>query len=154
MERRPDNAYQFIMPDQCPECGAKAVRMSNEAVVKCSGGLLCPAQKKQAIIHFASRRGMYIEGLGDKLVEQLVEDGLVRTSADLYLLDEDKLISLPRMGKKSAGNLLESLRKSKNPTLAQFIYARGVPNLGVTTARELARQYNTFSSLESADVAN
>ena len=152
MERRPDNAYQFIMPDQCPECGAKAVRMSNEAVVKCSGGLLCPAQKKQAIIHFASRRGMYIEGLGDKLVEQLVDAGLVRTSADLYLLDEDKLISLPRMGKKSAGNLLESLRKSKNPTLAQFIYALGVPNVGVTTARELARHFNNFSSLEKADV--
>ncbi len=152
MERRPDNAYQFVMPDQCPECGAKAVRMSNEAVVKCSGGLLCPAQKKQAIIHFASRRGMYIEGLGDKLVEQLVDTGLVRTSADLYLLDEDKLISLPRMGKKSAGNLLESLRKSKSPTLAQFIYALGVPNVGVTTARELARYFNNFSSLEKADV--
>jgi DNA ligase (NAD+) len=152
MERRPDNAYQFIMPDRCPECGAKAVRMPNEAVVKCSGGLLCPAQKKQAIIHFASRRGMYVEGLGDKLVEQLVDAGLVRTSADLYLLDEDQLISLPRMGKKSAGNLLESLRKSRNPTLAQFIYALGIPNVGITTARELARHFDNFSRLQKADV--
>ena len=152
MERRPDNAYQFIMPDRCPECGAKAVRMPNEAVVRCSGGLLCPAQKKEAIIHFASRRGMYVEGLGDKLVEQLVDTGLVKTSADLYLLDEEKLISLPRMGKKSAGNLLESLRKSKNPTLAQFIYALGIPNVGITTARELARYFDNFSRLEEADV--
>ncbi len=152
MELRPDDAYQFVMPDRCPECGAKAVRMPNEAVVKCSGGLLCPAQKKQAIIHFASRRGMYVEGLGDKLVEQLVDAGLVRTSADLYLLDEDQLISLPRMGKKSAGNLLESLRKSRNPTLAQFIYALGIPNVGITTARELARYFDNFSRLQKADV--
>lgn len=152
MERRPDNARQFIMPDRCPECGAKAVRMPNEAVVRCSGGLFCPAQKKQAIIHFASRRGMYIEGLGDKLVEQLVDTGLVRTPADLYSLDEDRLISLPRMGKKSVGNLLESFKKSRNPTLAQFIYALGVPNVGVTTARELARYFDSFSRLQKADL--
>ena len=152
MERRPDNASQFIMPDRCPDCGAKVVRMPNEAVVRCSGGLLCPAQKKQAIIHFASRRGMDIEGLGDKLVEQLVDAGLVRTPADLYSLDEDELISLPRMGKKSAGNLLESLKKRRSPTLAQFIYALGIPNVGVTTARELARYFNNFSKLQKADV--
>lgn len=152
MERRPDNASQFIMPDRCPECGAKAVRMPNEAVVRCSGGLLCPAQKKQAIIHFASRRGMNIEGLGDKLVDQLVDTGSVRTPADLYSLDEDKLISLPRMGKKSAGNLLESLKKRRSPALAQFIYALGIPNVGVTTARELARYFDNFSRLQKADV--
>jgi DNA ligase (NAD+) len=152
MERRPDNAYQFIMPDRCPECGAKAVRMPNEAVVRCSGGLFCPAQKKQAIMHFASRRGMDIEGLGDKLVEQLVDTNSVRTPADLYSLDEDRLISLPRMGKKSAGNLLESLKKRRNPTLAQFIYALGIPNVGVTTARELARYFDNFSRLQKADV--
>ena len=152
MERRPDNASQFIMPDLCPECGARAVRMPNEAVVRCSGGLLCPAQKKQAIIHFASRRGMDIEGLGDKLVDQLVDTDLIRTPADLYLLDEDKLISLPRMGKKSASNLLESLGKRKKPTLAQFIYALGIPNVGVTTARELAKYYGSFSRLQEADV--
>lgn len=152
MERRPDNASQFIMPNWCPECGAKAVRMPNEAVVRCSGGLLCPAQKKQAIIHFASRRGMDIEGLGDKLVDQLVDTDSIRTPADLYLLDEDKLISLPRMGKKSASNLLESLRKRKKPTLAQFIYALGIPNVGVITARELARYYGSFSRLQEADV--
>ncbi len=152
MERRPDNASQFIMPDWCPECGAKAVRMPNEAVVRCSGGLLCPAQKKQAIIHFASRRGMDIEGLGDKLVDQLVDTDSIRTPADLYSLDESKLICLPRMGKKSASNLLESLGKRKNPTLAQFIYALGIPNVGVTTARELARFYGSFSRLQEADV--
>lgn len=152
MERRPDNASQFIMPDRCPECGAKAVRMPDEAVVRCSGGLLCPAQKKQAIIHFASRRGMNIEGLGDKLVNQLVDTGSVRTPADLYSLDEDKLISLPRMGKKSAGNLLESLKKRRSPALAQFIYALGIPNVGVTTARELARYFDNFSRLQKADV--
>jgi len=152
MERRPDNASQFIMPDRCPECGSKAVRMPNEAVVRCSGGLLCPAQRKQAIIHFASRRGMNIEGLGNKLVDQLVDTGSVRTPADLYSLDEDKLISLPRMGKKSAGNLLESLKKRRSPALAQFIYALGIPNVGVTTARELARYFDNFSRLQKADV--
>ncbi len=152
LERRPDNAYQFTMPDRCPECGAKAIRMNAEAVIKCSGGLFCPAQKKQAIMHFASRRGMYIEGLGNKLIDQLVETGLVSTPVDLYLLDEDKLISLSRMGKKSAENLLDSLRKSKSPMLAQFIYALGIPNVGVTTARELARYFNDFNKLQKADL--
>ncbi len=152
LEHRPDNAYPFIMPDRCPECGAKTIRMNTEAVLKCSGGLFCPAQKKQAIIHFASRRGMYIDGLGNKLIEQLVDTGLVSTFADLYLLDENKLSSLPRMGRKSAANLLGSIRKSKNPMLAQFIYALGIPNVGITTARGLARYFNNFSRIQEADV--
>tara|TARA_B100000686_G_scaffold306219_1_gene345447 strand:+ start:1920 stop:4070 length:2151 start_codon:yes stop_codon:yes gene_type:complete len=152
LERRPDNASQFIMPDQCPECGAKAVRLTNEAVVRCSGRMFCPAQKKQAVIHFASRRGMYVEGLGDKLVGQLVDTGAVSTPADLYLLDEKMLTSLPRMGSKSASNLLQSLKRSKNPTLSQFIYALGIPNVGITTARELARYFDHFNGLQKADV--
>lgn len=152
MECRPDNASPFIMPDRCPECGAKAVRKPDEAVVKCSGGLLCPAQKKQAIIHFASRRAMDIEGLGDKLVDQLVDYRSVNTPADLYKLKEGELTSLPRMGKKSVENLLASLESSKSPTLAKFIYALGIPNVGEITAKELAIFFGSFDKLQSADV--
>jgi len=151
-ERRPSNAKRFTMPDQCPVCSAKAVRMPNEAVVRCTGGLFCPAQQKQVILHFASRRGMDIEGLGDKLVDQLVDSGSIKTPADLYTLDDAELISLPRMGKKSARNVLAAINKSKNTTLARFIYALGIRNVGVTTSRELARYFGNFSRLKEADV--
>lgn len=143
---------QFTMPEECPVCGAKVERTLNEVAVRCSGGLLCPAQKKQSIIHFASRRAMDIEGLGEKLVDQLVDTDSVKTPADLYSLEEEKLISLPRMGKKSVKNLLASLEDSKNPILARFIYALGIPNVGEITARELARYFGSFSRLEKADV--
>ncbi|TFH12519.1 MAG: NAD-dependent DNA ligase LigA [Nitrosomonadales bacterium] len=150
--KRPSNAKIFIMPNQCPVCKSKAVRMPNETVVRCTGGLFCPAQRKQAILHFASRRGMDIEGLGDKLVGQLVDSDLIRTPADLYNLDISALVNLPHMAKKSSGNLLTSLRKSKNPTLARFIYAIGIRNVGVTTAKELARYFGSFNKLMEADV--
>jgi DNA ligase (NAD+) len=152
VERRPINARRFTMPDKCPVCSAKAVRMPNEAVVRCTGGLFCPAQRKQAILHFASRRGMDIEGLGDKLVDQLVDSGLIRTAADLYTLDDAELVSLPRMAKKSASNVLASIEKSKSTTLARFIYALGIRNVGVTTARELARYFGNFNRFKETDV--
>lgn len=143
---------QFTMPEECPICGARVERIFNEVAVRCSGGLNCPAQKKQAIIHFVSRRAMDIEGLGDKLVDQLVENSLINTPAELYELTKEDIIGLPRMGEKSANNLLISIRNSKEPTLARFIYALGIPNVGEITARELARYFGNFSRLRNADV--
>jgi len=152
LERRPSYARRFTMPDQCPVCNAKAVRMPNEAMVRCTGGLFCSAQRKQAILHFASRRGMDIEGLGDKLVDQLVDSDLIRTPVDLYKLDIAALVSLQRMAEKSASNVLESVKESKNITLARFIYALGIRNVGETTARELVRYFGNFNRLMEADV--
>jgi len=152
LERRPSYARRFTMPDQCPVCNAKAVRMPNEAMVRCTGGLFCSAQRKQAILHFASRRGMDIEGMGDKLVDQLVDSDLIRTPVDLYKLDIAALVSLQRMAEKSASNVLESVKESKNITLARFIYALGIRNVGETTARELVRYFGNFNRLMEADV--
>jgi DNA ligase (NAD+) len=136
----------------CPECGSKVVRAGGEAVVRCTGGLYCPAQRKQALLHFASRRAMDIEGLGEKLVDQLVEKGLVHTPADLYRLDLPTLAGLERMAEKSAGNLLEAIAKSKHTTLARFIYALGIPNVGEATAKDLARHFGSLDALLGADV--
>ncbi|TDI77670.1 MAG: NAD-dependent DNA ligase LigA [Betaproteobacteria bacterium] len=152
VELRPSNARRFIMPNQCPVCSASAMRMPNETVVRCTGGLFCPAQRKQAILHFASRGGMDIEGLGDKLVDQLVDSNLIRTPADLYTLDITALINLQRMAEKSASNVLESIKKSKNTSLARFIYALGIRNVGVITAGELVRYFGSFNSLKEADI--
>ncbi len=136
----------------CPECGSKVVRAEGEAVVRCTGGLYCPAQRKQALLHFASRRAMDIEGLGEKLVDQLVDRGLVHTPADLYHLDLATLAGLDRMAEKSAGNLLAAIAKSKRTTLARFIYALGIPNVGEATAKDLARHFGSLDALLAADV--
>lgn len=134
----------------CPVCGSHVVRQEDEAVARCTGGLYCPAQRKQAILHFASRRAMDIEGLGDKLVEQLVDSGLVRHLPDLYRLDLDILANLERMGEKSARNLLDALEKSRDTTLARFIYGLGIRNVGEATARDLARHFGTIEALAAA----
>ena len=148
----PRNANRFTMPEKCPACGAKVERIPNESAVRCTGGQFCAAQRKKAIQHFVSRRGMDIEGLGEKLVDQLVDKGIIKTPADIYTLSEEELISLPHMGKKSASNLLETLKKRKNPTLARFIYALGIRNVGETTAKELARVFGDFNKLKEANV--
>jgi DNA ligase (NAD+) len=127
------------------------VRAEDEAVARCSGGLYCPAQRKQALIHFASRRAMDIEGLGDKLVEQLVDNGIVRTPADLYKMGLLALINLERMAEKSAKNLLAAIEKSKQTTLARFIYALGIRNVGETTAKDLARHFGSLDRVLEAD---
>jgi DNA ligase (NAD+) len=150
-ERRPKDAREFQMPKKCPVCGSKVVRQEDEAIARCSGGLFCPAQRKQAIRHFASRRAMDIEGLGDKLVEQIVDAGMVRTPADLYKLGLAALAELERMGEKSAHNILDALKDSKQPALSRFIYALGIRNVGETTAKDLARHYGTLDALRSAD---
>jgi DNA ligase (NAD+) len=151
-DKRPSSARSFVMPDHCPVCGSKAVRLEGEASTRCTGGLFCPAQRKQAILHFASRRAMNIHGLGDKLVEQLVDNCVVRTSADLYKLGITALAALGRMAEKSAGNVLDAIEKSKDTTLARFIYALGIRNVGETTARDLARYFGGLDPLIASDV--
>lgn len=150
-ELRPADATSFVMPTDCPVCGSSVVRAEDEAVARCSGGLYCPAQRKQALLHFASRRAMDIEGLGDKLVEQLVDTHVVRTPADLYKLGVTALIELERMAEKSAMNLLAAIEKSKRTTLARFIYALGIRNVGETTAKDLARYFGALDGIMMAD---
>ncbi len=150
-DKRPILAPEFVMPKSCPVCGSQVVRAVDEAVARCSGGLYCPAQRKQALIHFASRRAMDIEGLGDKLVEQLVDSGIVRTPADLYKMGLLALANLERMAEKSANNLLAAIEKSKQTTLARFIYALGIRNVGETTAKDLTRHFGSLDRVLAAD---
>jgi DNA ligase (NAD+) len=152
VESRPGDAREFVMPDECPVCGSKVVRLPGEAAARCSGGLVCPAQRKQAILHFASRRAMYIDGLGEKLVDQLVDRGFVKTPADLYRLKLGELKELERMAEKSATNLLNAIEASKRTTLARFIYALGIRNVGESTAQDLARHFRGIQALAKADV--
>ncbi|HEX8979048.1 MAG TPA: NAD-dependent DNA ligase LigA [Parasulfuritortus sp.] len=141
----------FEMPKACPECGAPVVRIEGEAVARCSNGLSCPAQRKQAILHFASRRAMDIEGLGDKLVDQLVDKGLVQTPADIYGLTLAPVAGLERMAEKSAANLLAAIEASRGRELARFIHALGIRNVGEQTAKDLARHFGSLDALMAAD---
>jgi DNA ligase (NAD+) len=150
-DQRPPHAQPFIMPTSCPVCGSHVMRDAEEAVARCSGGLYCPAQRKQAILHFASRRAMDIEGLGDKLVEQLVDKGIIHHPADLYRLDESALAGLERMAEKSALNIVQAIEHSKETTLARFVFALGIRNVGEATAKELARHFGNLNAIEQAD---
>ncbi|HZP91425.1 MAG TPA: NAD-dependent DNA ligase LigA [Burkholderiales bacterium] len=150
-ERRPASVRAFRMPAKCPICGSKVERLEGEAVARCTAGLYCPAQRKQSLLHFASRRAMDIEGLGEKLVDQLVDEGLVKTPADLYRLDLRTLAGLERMAEKSASNVLEAIEKSKDTTLSRFIYALGIRNVGEATARDLARHFGKLEAMLDAD---
>ena len=141
----------FSMPLTCPECGAPVVRLEGEAAARCSNGLSCPAQRKQALIHFASRRAMDIEGLGDKLVEQLLERGLVQTPADLYRLDSAHIAVMDRMADKSADNLIQAINASRSRELARFVFALGIRNVGEQTAKDLARHFGSLDALMAAD---
>jgi DNA ligase (NAD+) len=151
LERRPEGAVPIAMPAHCPVCGSDVQRPAGEAVARCTGGLYCPAQVKEAIKHFASRKALNIDGLGDKLVEQLFDAGLIRHVDDLYSLDVEAVAALERMGKKSAENLIAALESSKSTTLERFIYALGIRNAGEGTAKGLARY---FGSLEAIQAAN
>lgn len=152
VEKRPPDARLFAMPSNCPVCGAKAVRLPDEAVSRCTGGLFCPAQRKQAILHFASRRAMDIDGLGEKLVDQLVDQAIVRTPADLYRLGIAALANLERMADKSANNIVKAIEASKHTTLARFIYALGIRNVGEATAKDLAAHFGNLDRLMAADI--
>jgi DNA ligase (NAD+) len=150
--KRPRNAKKFRMPKKCPVCGSEVERLEGEAVARCTGGLFCPAQRREAIKHFASRRALDIEGLGDKLVDQLDEQGLVKDVAGLYDLSLEQVAGLERMAEKSAQNLLDALEDSKETTLARFIYALGIGQVGEATARNLARHFGNLPALQKASL--
>jgi DNA ligase (NAD+) len=150
VDKRPPGSKEFRFPTKCPICGSAVVRNEDEAVARCSGGLYCPAQRKQALLHFASRRAMDIEGLGEKIVDQLVEKDMVRTPADLYKLGIEDLAGLERMAEKSAANLRAALDRSRQTTLERFIYALGIRNVGESTARDFARHFGDLSPLLEA----
>jgi DNA ligase (NAD+) len=152
LERRPRDAREFVMPAVCPVCGSRVARLEDEAVSRCTGGLFCHAQRKQALLHFASRRAMNIEGLGEKLVEQLVDTHIVNNPAALYKLGLLSIINLERMGEKSAVKLLAAIEQSKHTTLARFIFALGIRNVGEATAKDLAQYFGSLDNLLAADM--
>ncbi|AQA18819.1 DNA ligase (NAD(+)) LigA [Halioglobus japonicus] len=149
-ERRPDDAAAIRFPDACPVCGSAVEREADEAVLRCLGGLVCAAQQKAAIRHFASRRAMDVDGLGDKLVDQMVDEGLVENVAGLYQLTFDQLVGLERMGQKSADKLLKALEQSKQTTLPRFIFALGIREVGEATALNLANHFGSWADLVAA----
>ncbi|TWO70105.1 NAD-dependent DNA ligase LigA [Caenimonas sedimenti] len=151
-EKRRADAPQFTMPRTCPVCGSEALREEGEADYRCTGGLFCGAQRMGAILHYAQRRALDIEGLGEKLVEQVVEAGIVRTLPDLYRLGLTSLMALERMGEKSAQNLLAGLEKSKQTTLPRFLYGLGIRHVGESTARDLARHFGKLDAILDASV--
>ncbi|MFC7435783.1 NAD-dependent DNA ligase LigA [Hydrogenophaga bisanensis] len=151
-DRRPEGAQVFSMPGTCPVCGSAAVREEGEVDFRCTGGLYCGAQRKQAILHFAQRRAVDIEGLGDKLVEQLVDAGVVKTLPDLYRLGVMALANLDRMAEKSARNVLEALEKSKQTTLPRFLFGLGIRHVGEATAKDLARHFGNLDAIMNASV--
>ena len=150
MEKRPANARAFVMPTTCPVCGSHVVREEGEADARCTGGLFCAAQRKQAILHFAGRRMMDIEGLGDKLVDQLVDENIIRSLPDLYRLDVTTLANLPRMAEKSAQNIVDALEKSKQAQLNRFLFALGIRHVGESTAKDLARHFGKLDVIMQA----
>ena len=152
LEKRPSNALLFTMPTECPVCGSHIKKQEDEAVARCTGGIFCAAQRKQAMIHFASRKAMDIEGFGDKLVEQLVDSNLANNLADIYRLDFHALANLDRMAEKSAQNIIDALEKSKKTTLARFIYALGIRNVGEATAKDLARYFGNVEAVQDANI--
>ncbi len=152
IENRPSRTQVFAMPQQCPVCGSNVLRLENESVTRCINGLYCPAQRKGAIMHFASRRAMNIDGLGEKLIAQLINKKIITTAADLYDLKVSTLTALERMAEKSAHNIIDAIEKSKRTTLARFIYALGIRNVGEATAKDLAAFFGSLDCLINADI--
>ncbi|WP_144821691.1 NAD-dependent DNA ligase LigA [Marinobacter piscensis] len=150
-EKRPEHAQQVELPGQCPVCGSDVIQIEGEVVARCSGGLFCPAQRKEAIRHYASRKAMDIEGLGDKWIDILVDEGLVKTVADIYRLTKKHLLRLERMGEKSAGNLLDAIDGAREPVLWRFLYALGIREVGEATAKSLASHFGTLEAVAEAD---
>ena len=152
VDRRPKNAKVVELPAHCPVCGADVEREEGEAVARCTGGLFCPAQRKESLRHFASRRALDIDGLGSKIIDQLVERSMVQSPADLYALTVEQFASLERMGAKSAANLVAALERSKSTTLARFLYALGIRDVGEATAAALAEHFGSLEALQEATV--
>jgi DNA ligase (NAD+) len=149
-ERRPESARRILLPSNCPVCGFPVVRVEGEAAARCTGGFNCAAQRKEALLHFASRRAMDIEGLGDKLIDQLVDRAMIATPADLYRLRAEDLAALERMGEKSAARVLASLERSKSTSLSRFLHGLGIRDVGEATAAALAGHFGTLAALEDA----
>jgi DNA ligase (NAD+) len=156
LDKRPPHTEAFDLyrrlKGKCPACGSEIAREEGEVDWRCSGGLVCPAQRKQAFLHFASRRAMDIEGLGERLVDQLIDGGLARTLPELYRLGVAQLSVLERMADKSAANLVAGLEKSKRTTLARFLYALGIRHVGETTAKDLARHFGALDRIMDASL--
>lgn len=150
VSQRPDNAQKIKMPSTCPVCDSHIIKPIDQAVARCTAGLFCPAQRKEAIIHFASRKAMNIDGLGNKLIEQLVDEGLIKTTPDLFDLTLEQLSGLERMAEKSANNILTALENAKQTTLAKFIYALGIREVGEATAKQLAETFGSLDKLKKA----
>ena len=150
MERRPEKTEPYIFPIHCPVCGSDIVYDDGGAIGRCSGGLFCQAQRKESIKHFVSRRALDIDGLGDKLVEQLVDAGLIDDVGDIYLLQQEQISGLERMAEKSAGNLIEAIASSRETSLPRFLYALGIPQVGESTATALAQYFGTLQGVQSA----
>lgn len=151
-ERRPENAKKIHFPTACPVCESAVIRVEGEAVARCTGGLFCAAQRKEALKHFVSRKAMDIDGVGEKLIEQLMARELIHTPADLFKLDLTSLMRLERMGEKSAQNALNSIEKSKSTTLARFLYALGIREVGEATALNLANHFGTLAAIREANI--
>lgn len=151
-DKRPDDARKIQFPAQCPVCDSQVEKLADEAVARCTGGLICPAQRKQALKHFASRKALDIDGLGDKLIEQLVDAGLLKTPVDIFNLTFPELIQLERMGDKSAANLLQAIHNAKQTTLPKFLYALGIREVGETTAANLALHFQTLEAIQNASL--
>lgn len=151
VDKRPADTHIFSMPSHCPICGSMVEKLPGEAVSRCTGGLYCPAQRKEAILHFASRRAMNIKGLGEKIVDQLVDQGLVKNVADLYTLNIEALQALERLGPKSAQNLYQAIQYSKATTLDRFLYAIGIRHVGESTAKALAQYFGSLEAIIEAD---
>ena len=143
-EKRPGNARKFIMPTKCPECGSALVKELGEAVLRCNAGMDCKAQKKQSLMHFCSRKAMDIDGLGEKIIDQLIDANLISTFSDIYKIEKEQLTVLERFADKSAANLISSIEKSKTTTLGKFIYALGIRNVGEATSTDIAKHYGTI----------
>ena len=151
LEKRPDDAREFVMPTACPICGSAIERLEDETIARCTGGLFCGAQRKQTLWHAASRKALDVEGLGEKLVDQLVDSGRVKTLADLYSLRPLELVGLDRMGQKSADNLVAAIDKARAPALNRLLYALGIRHVGETTARDVARHFGSIDAIMDAD---
>jgi DNA ligase (NAD+) len=152
-QKRPHGARREHLPDRCPVCGSEVERAEGEAVARCTGALVCPAQLKESLRHFASRRAMDIEGMGSKLVDQIVDERIVKNAADFYRLSVDVLAQLDRMGEKSAAKLLQALERSKATTLSRFLFALGIRDVGEATADALARHFRSLDRLLASSTA-
>ena len=152
LEKRPQDAKKFEMPNICPSCNSILVKDKDEAVLRCVNGISCPAQKKQGLMHFVSRKAMNIDGLGEKIIDQLIDSNLLNQTSDFYRLKKEQLLSLERFAEKSADNLIKSIENSKNTSMARFIYALGIRNVGEATANDLANHFGNLNKIKQASL--